>query len=253
MSAWSLLSAGRRISVGFVGFLTVSLLIAHGTCLPLTEIRPHIHHLHARAPQGSASTAQSEASGSNSDDNDSVLSSKNSFFPAIVVVVAASAVILLFALCLYIRYFWKKRSSAEDTDTHSVCTMPEKFAVPEEDVPSLPRPRPVASSVARGSSSRFKGLSGWTSPFQAGADFTDKSVCPAPTSRSMNKSQRDSVYSDYASTFSLDSKGSAEASCFRQTDLSQPCVTHGSPNWIIQAYENENDADVSYTQVAYAR
>lgn len=253
MTAWPLSSAGRRASVGFVGFLTLSLLIAHGTCSPMRVHLSHMHHLYARAPIESTSATESSLVASKSDDGDSVFSPKNSFFPAMVVVVAATALILLIALCLYIRWLWKKSGSTRDTETLSVCTMPEKLAVSGQDHPTLPRPQPVASSVARGSSARFKALSDWPTPFLAGTDLADESIYPAHASHSVSKPQRDSLYSDYASTFSLDSKGSTEAANLRQTDLSQPCVTHGSPNWIIQAYEDDNDADVSYTQVAYAR
>lgn len=253
MSVWTLSSAGRRVSLGSISFLTLSLLIARGTCSPMMVHRSYMHHLHARAPNGSTSSTESQRSASKSDDGDSVFSPKNSFFPVMVVVVTATALILLVALCLYIRWLMKKPRFAKDTETLSARTMAEKFDVPSQEHPSLTLPRPVASSVARGSSARFNLLSNSPTPFQVGTDFMDESIYPAYKSHPVSKSQRNSVFSDYASTFSLDSKGSAEAASLRQTDLSQPCVTHGSPNWIIQAYEDDNDADVSYTQMAHPR
>lgn len=245
MSSCPLSSAGRSSIRGLIHFLALSLLIAHATGMPMLVRRSHMHYLHARGQHEAASSSQAESASSH-EEGDSVFSPKNSFFPVMVIAITASAIAVLASLCLYTYWLWKKKRSAGDAETRAG-SLSEKLSTLDPDDSTLPRPQPVASSVARGSSTRFKILHEWQTPFHAAGDFHDDTAYPTHASRPA-KSQRDSVFSDFASTFSLDSKADTESTCLRQTDLSQPCVTRGSPEWIIHAYADTNEADDSYAR-----
>lgn len=234
------ISAGRKYMVLSTLVLIAIHLVVQVDGVPITP--DHVlhtrHHVRNRRGANAASTPQ-EPPPSQSDKND-VMSPKNDFFPFMIVILAFVGLTLIGVLAIILYRTCLKHKLVKTSVHASKTSSSEKFGhMRPAEIRQPPKVYPVMSSVPRGTRARYSPQ--FDAPQYSFLDMNDDSLVTPGVSNSdaLNGHEKSDGFSlnDGESAFSIDVKDSNDAQSLRQCDLSKPCVTHGSPEWVIQAYE----------------
>lgn len=163
-----------------------------------------------------------------------VFSPKNSFFPVMIVVLISIGLTVL-GLLVFLLYQARRKFADAGTHDEADSSTMEKFGhIHPIDLSRPAKAHPVMSSVSRGTPTRFSPTFDLTK--YSFLDMNDESFVHRDCSEKTN-----SLIHDSDSAFSMDIKDTNDSHSLRQSDLFRPCVTHGSPGWNIQAYEESHD------------
>lgn len=238
----------------FALVLLSAYLITEVNGVPAKPNHHHVLFLRRHHPRSSGTVQDekiqslSSAATPSADTDPSIMSSKHEFFPAIIAIIVCVSLAVAAGLAFIMFRLYKKRvtSTASDSSRPADMSSVEKFG--NNHPISIPKPamaaHPVMSSVSRGTHTRFSPKV--DVPKYSFLDMNDDSMmnntCCAHHAR--EPGEKDDVFSlidDNESAFSFDVKNSTDRHSLRQSDLSKPCVTHGEPGWVINAYEGPED------------
>lgn len=223
-------SAGRTCVIFFTLVLASTYCITKVRGAPASTYHTLYVHRHPR----STSLSENPNVSDTLKGEPSVFSPKNSFFPVIIVALISIGLTLL-GLVAFL--FFQARRKFADTGTHDEAdsSMKEKFGhIHPIDLSKPAKVHPVMSSVSRGTSTRFNPT--FDSTKYSFLDMNDESFVQLGCGKKTK-----SLVHDTDSVFSMDIKDTNDGHSLRQSDLFRPCVTHGSPGWNIQAYEESHD------------
>lgn len=246
--------------------LVSSMLVTRVFCAPVAH---HIDHGTRHTHHGAMLLARSthrKHSASSTQSDPSIMSPRHKLFPLMVVVIVVGCLLVLAGVAFLTRFLLRRKAQRTAPDPEP--PMAEKQATLRhansylsnstlydddyDDKPLAPPMRPVASSVSRGTQSRFG-----SSPSAFSCCFFDperisdagdaKYESSDDTHRKTLQSRASVRSSDTALTvYSLYAKvGKDDAAEVRENDLAAPCVTRGKPGWDIRATEEDGVEDVS--------
>ncbi|KOS13151.1 hypothetical protein Malapachy_1445 [Malassezia pachydermatis] len=158
----------------------------------------------------------------------------------------AGIIVAVLAVCIVLAVigarWWCQRRRKSTGEVPSKEADPQ-WTMSEKGLPALPTMRPLMSTVSRGTLNRFQSYQE-KPPLRPSPEPAQGPIYPGHVSRlSGGDWDGASVNSKHMSAYSLDSKHSGDTQHLRQSNLHEPCVTHGAGDWVIHAYEEMDDEE----------